>query len=121
MKEKAETKIERYNQLRPTKYNVVENMSIDQQVFGEQSTSLSLTMRSRDTSISDHLVLSFSKVRNLQFDPDGSEIFFSLLRILPVNDGWEHVRFRVFNDEQDLEFSFFCDDFEAIVVEDTVK
>ena len=121
MKEKAETKIERYNQLRPTRYNLVENMSIGQDLFGDKSMSLSLTMRSRDTSIRDHLVLSFSKVRNLQFDPDGSEIYFSLLTILPVNDGWEDVRFRVFNDEQDLEFSFFCDDFEAIVIEDTAK
>ena len=117
MKEKAEIKIERYNELRPTNYPVVENMSIDQDLFFDRSMSLSLTLRSRDISIKNHLELSFSKVRDLQFDPDGSEISFSLLRIVALNDGWEDVQYKVFNDEQDLEFSFLCDDFEATLFE----
>ena len=115
---KPERKIERYNELRPTNYPVVENMSIDQDLFFDRNMSLSLTLRSRDISTKNHLELSFSKVRNLQFDPDGSEIRFSLLTIVAVvDDGWEDVRFKVFNDEQDLEFSFLCDDFEAALVE----
>ena len=116
---KKELKIEQYHSIRPTRYPIVEHMQVDQEVSRERSIynlSLVITLRSRSESDASRLLLSFSKVRNLRLNPENAEISFSLLTIVPVIDGWEEVSFKVFNDEQDIEFSFFCDDFEANLV-----
>ncbi|MBA2379550.1 MAG: hypothetical protein H0V76_08245 [Blastocatellia bacterium] len=115
-----EIKIEQFHSVRPTKYPLVEHLEIKQELSRERLTyemSLMLTLRSSNDSDSSRLVLSFSKVRNLKLNPENAEISFSLLLILPMNEGWEDVSFRVFNDEQNVEFSFFCDDFEANLVD----
>ena len=112
------TKIEHYYGLRPTRYPVVENLSIDQQIsdpihVGE--LSLSITLCSRDNSDVRRLVLLFSRVRNLRLNPGGFALAFSFLNIVSVDDQWEGVSFKVFEDEQELDF--LCDDFEATLVE----
>jgi hypothetical protein len=97
-------------------YTIVEKFTLDQQIPDEWNSyglALALTLRKRSNSDARRLGLSFSQVRDLRLDPGNSEISFSLLRIVPMNDGWEGVNFKVFNDEQDVDFSFLCEDFEV--------
>jgi hypothetical protein len=113
---KKEIKIERFHSMRPTDYPIVEHLEINQAVSRDRLTyemSLTLTLRSPNDSDNSRLVLSFSKVRNLKLDPENAELSLSRLLILPKNEGWEDVNYIVFNDEQDVEFSFVCDGFEA--------
>ena len=113
---RKDSKIERYQSLRRAGHSIVEKFTLEQQIpdgWNGYEMTLMLTLRTRSNSDTSRLVLSFSKVRDLRLDPRNSEINFSLLTIVPMNDGWEGVNFRVFNDEQDIDFSFLCDDFEA--------
>ena len=106
-----QTKIDEYFSLRPTEYSVVERLCVEQDTFGQMSLTLSLFKR--DKSEPERLILSFSKVRNLVVNPDGFQLALSFLNIIPVDDQWEDVNFRVFEDEQGMEFSFICNDFEC--------
>ncbi|MBX7060406.1 MAG: hypothetical protein K1X52_02005 [Pyrinomonadaceae bacterium] len=110
---KKERNLEEFRTLKGSDYSVVEELTLHQQLpdgWNTYELRVDLTLRNRDDS-EGRLALSFSKVRNFRFNPRGSELYFSLLTILPVNDGWEDVNYKVFNAEQDVEFSFFCNDF----------
>lgn len=111
-----QTKIAIYNSLHPLDYTFLEHLALDQ-CHRPYELSLYITLLNRRESGGKRLALSFSKVRNLRLNPEQSELSFSLLSIVPFNDGWEDVNFKVFNDEQDVEFSFYCSDFTAKVIE----
>jgi hypothetical protein len=110
-----DSKIAAYHNLKPLKYSTVEKLTIDQPIRDGGRMFLVLTLRSRNEADRSRLVLSFTKVRNLKLDPYNSYLDFSLLLIVGLDDGWEEVNYKVFNDEQDVEFSFICDDFTAAI------
>lgn len=114
-----ELKIEQYYSIQPTKYSIIERLQIDQEVSYENhlyQLSLVITLRTTDDSDANRLVLSFSKVRELHLSPGISALQLSFLNIVHVDGQWEDVNYKVSESEQDIEFSFLCDDFTATVV-----
>lgn len=115
-----ELKIEQYQALQPIKYSIVEHFRVDQEVSRENDLyqlSLVLTLRSTSDFEVSRLILHFSKVRELHLSLGISALQFSFLNIVPVDGQWEDVNYKVFESAQDVDFSFFCDDFTAAVTE----
>ena len=112
----GDTAIDRYEAIKPSQFRVLTRMTIEQNVSegGYLEIALEIELRSEDESEHRRLALSFAGVRNLNFRPWISPIRFSPLQICLITDlQWEGVSYKVFEGEQDTEFSFLSREFEV--------
>ena len=115
---REDTEIEQYYSLRPTDFHDIERVEIRQtNASGTMSVTLQIELRAKEVADTRRLILSFRGVKNLTFIPsEVSVLYISFLQIVSTeNRQWEGVNYRVFESEQDAEFSFFCQDFDAEV------
>jgi hypothetical protein len=116
---KKEEKVAAYFELRPLEYPVVEELRLNQGLSGE--LNIALTMMSRKDVDPTRLHLTFSKVKKFRLDIGPSELYFTFLNIMPMNDQWEDVNYKVFEDDQGTDFSLLCDDFDAELLTNSSK
>lgn len=109
-------KVDEYFRLQPTKYSYVEKLELLQNGVGE--TTVVLLLGVTDAPLAGKLSLTFSKARNFSLDATDTALQFSLLNIVAVDDQWEDVNFRVFEDDQGLDCSFICADFTAQLIDE---
>jgi hypothetical protein len=72
------------------------------------SQSLTLELLKGEQTVS----LTFTGLRQLRLADLGPGSSCLLNISLVIQDQWEGVRYRVFNEEQDLTLAFYCSDFE---------
>jgi hypothetical protein len=105
----TDAKVEKYEALRLGYLSVVA-LTIRHTIppISQPSQSLTLELRKGEQTVS----LTFTGLRQLRLADlgPGSSCF---LKIVPVvQDQWEGIRYRVFNEEQSPTLAFYCTDFE---------
>ena len=104
-----DAKVEKYEALR-LGYLPVAAMTIRQTIPPTSHASQSLTLELQKGE--QTVTLRFTGLQELRLADlgPGSSCF---LKILPVvQDQWEGIRYRVFNEEQNPTLAFYCTDFE---------
>jgi hypothetical protein len=85
----------------------------DRDGAGAEWLTLNLELRPGEPSDMRYLLLTFTDVHGLRFIPEGLFPIPLYLEILDIRDRhWDGVSYQVFNQEQDVELSFYAREFE---------
>ena len=109
--------IENYHSLKPTSFHDLIRFELtNNRTLEGEGVSLVVELAPEDVSKRTLLRLTFSGVRELKYNP----VFwsFALIDVIPVERGWESIRYRAYEMEQDTEFSLWCHSFNAEIVAD---
>ncbi len=101
-----------YSALRPINFHDLERLEVRQgKRDGVQEIILEIELRARNATDNRRLLLTFTGVTEFKYFPP-NVFAFSSLEIISIRDRqWEGLNYRVFESEQDTDFSFFCRDF----------
>ena len=115
----ADDKVAQFISLKPTTFHRVVLLEVRQgSMEDEYETHLKMELRPSDPQDKRRLILSCEGVRTMNLvTPDDSLFYFVSLQIRSIReDQWEGLNYKVYEDEQDSEFMFYCYDFTAKVV-----
>ena len=106
--------IRHYYSLNPAQFHDFVQLSIKQQwLDGQVEIIVDLELRQSNTNIPKILYFRFSGVQNIKYIPsEASTLHFGFIDIVCIEEyGWENIRYKVFETEQDTKFSFLCREF----------
>lgn len=109
--------IEKYESLLLEKYSILETFRFEQDIESDLYTpSLHMVLRSEDSANKARLTLTFTDVKEFRFEPAVRPIRLWPLIIVRVDRQWQDIKYQVFNDVQDTEFTFYCRDFTSELI-----
>lgn len=113
--DKPDVAIEAYDALRPTQYHDLIKFEVRVDTWPDgDGVTLEIDLAAKDPDDKSVLRIRFLGIGELKYVPGLWS--FCYIKIVPMPQQWDVVRYRAFETEQDTGFSVHCQSFEAQIL-----